>query len=537
MTDAARSTPFALIAAAIVLIGIACHVHRLGAPALAGTEPHRALAAHNMLQSGDYVVPTLYGKDYLAKPPMHYWQLSVAQRIGGANAWAWRMPTALWTIGFAVFAAWMGRRWFGSPADLATGLAFIALLPVWSQSRTAEIDGSNTAAAGIAALAMLELGFGEAKRRWAWALLLTLAVAALSLLKGPAGLLPVAAVCLGGSIAVRRWRWLLRPTTWLPIVVGVSALGAWAWLVSRSVTDLASDNRAGSEELVGRIAFWENPAILLHLVVTPATLLAYALPLSAAFVFVWRTRSATFDRPIVRAAAGAFAVALVLCGVALLERPRYGYVVLPLACPLAGAIIAAWRRGELSEPAQNVARLIAAVWTISLAVVAVVLLVMMRDQPDPSWIKWGALTGLAALGATGAIRFWDEKDPQLARGAATLVVVTVIATMMHADYQVARNEQRSARAAAPLLVELVGADTTVVAEKMVMYRPDLFLYSELGVRRPTGPTIAGDWDSLRGSWIVFHDFEWKTLDESHKAQLESVTPLPEPTEATVAYLP
>src|SRR4051812_34105899 len=44
----------------------------LGAAPLSGTEGPRAIPAHQMVQSGHYVIPTLYGYTYLKKPPLHY---------------------------------------------------------------------------------------------------------------------------------------------------------------------------------------------------------------------------------------------------------------------------------------------------------------------------------------------------------------------------------------------------------------------------------------------------------------------------------
>lgn len=541
MTAAPR---LAWVALALVLCGVVCHINRLGDSPVAGTEPHRVLAAQAMNASGEFVVPTLYGKVYLAKPPLNYWQLALAERVtGDANPWVWRFPAALSAILFALVAALYARRWFdaeaGPAAAFACGFSFFALLPVWSQSRIAEIDGPNTAAAGIAALALLDIGFfSVGRRRMSSAIVLLLSVAALSLYKGPAGLLPVAAVAIGGSIATRRYRWLLRPAVWLPILLGVAALAVWAWQVSERVPTLSDDNRSGGEELAGRIAFWEDPAILLNVVLTPLALLGYALPLSAAPLFVGRTKAATFTLPIVRACVGACIAALVLCGLAMLQEPRYGYVVLPLLCPLVGAIVAAWRRGELDESALNLLRLIAAVFTIAMSIAAVVMIVMIRDQPDAPWAYWGLRIVLALGFTVGAIVLWDKRNPRVKAGAAVLVAAVLLAAMSHADYQVHRNSQRSAASAAPRLVGLVGRDAPVVAERMVMIRPELFYYAEVEVQRPPGQTIVESWAEVRGSWIVFHDRqEFDALDESLKAQLVDITRLPQPTEAVVARLP
>src|SRR2546423_3601291 len=60
----------------VFLFALACFSFSLGAAPLAGTEGHRAITAHQMVQRGSYLIPTLYGYTYLKKPPLHYWILA-----------------------------------------------------------------------------------------------------------------------------------------------------------------------------------------------------------------------------------------------------------------------------------------------------------------------------------------------------------------------------------------------------------------------------------------------------------------------------
>jgi hypothetical protein len=184
-----------------------------------------------------------------------------------------------------------------------------------------------------------------------------------------------------------------------------------------------------------------------------------------------------------------------------------------------------------------VLRLVAAIWTIAFAAAAVVMIVMIRDQPDAPWVRWGALGGASAALAVASVVLWDKRAPRVRAGAGVLIAGVLIAAVVHADYQVHRNARRSAESAAPRLVEITGRDQPVVAEKMVLYRPELFYYAGVDVRRAPRQTIAGSWADVRGSWIVFHEMEFDALDASLKGQLTCVTRLPEPTEAVVARLP
>src|SRR5271163_4562305 len=46
----------------------------------------------NMLTSGDWVTPRLYGVPYLEKPPLLYWAIVISYQIFGVHDWATRIP-------------------------------------------------------------------------------------------------------------------------------------------------------------------------------------------------------------------------------------------------------------------------------------------------------------------------------------------------------------------------------------------------------------------------------------------------------------
>ncbi|MCS7166651.1 MAG: hypothetical protein RMI91_13120 [Gemmatales bacterium] len=70
------------------------------------TEALRALVARNMLHSGDYLVPTLYGEPLLTKGPVMYAAIAwFSSWWGDVTTWSARIPAALATVltGFLVF--------------------------------------------------------------------------------------------------------------------------------------------------------------------------------------------------------------------------------------------------------------------------------------------------------------------------------------------------------------------------------------------------------------------------------------------------
>ncbi len=105
------------------------------------TEGLRAILAAEMLRSGNWIVPTLYGEPLLTKPPGMYAAIALASwPAGSVSAATARLPSALAGTAtvflfFAVFARRMGR---------GAGLVAAAVLPasvLWlNRVPSAEID-------------------------------------------------------------------------------------------------------------------------------------------------------------------------------------------------------------------------------------------------------------------------------------------------------------------------------------------------------------------------------------------------------------
>jgi len=173
----------------IFVAGMLIYGWKLGAPPIAGTEPLRALVAHQMVQSGTLLIPSIYGELYLRKPPLQYWIIAAAEKIAGVgNELVWRLPSAIGSAFLAAFLAWWTARWFGDRARLVTGFSCLALVALWSQDRGADIDALDTLASILTACCVLEMGFGPTEKRGIWTTVLGLCVGAMLLLKGPAGL-------------------------------------------------------------------------------------------------------------------------------------------------------------------------------------------------------------------------------------------------------------------------------------------------------------------------------------------------------------
>src|SRR5437764_4459047 len=74
------------------------------------TEGQYAGAAREMLQSGQWLVPTNDGIPRLQKPPLLYWLLCLSLRAFGPTEFAARLPNALATVGWIWAVYLIGER-------------------------------------------------------------------------------------------------------------------------------------------------------------------------------------------------------------------------------------------------------------------------------------------------------------------------------------------------------------------------------------------------------------------------------------------
>ena len=103
---------------ALLLVALLAFGPQLDFPDWKGTEGRRVQIAMEMVQSGDYMVPTLGGEPTLAKPPLYYWILAGLQQTVGLGFVTMRLPAVVGFWLLAWLAAELLRRRFGPPCRL-----------------------------------------------------------------------------------------------------------------------------------------------------------------------------------------------------------------------------------------------------------------------------------------------------------------------------------------------------------------------------------------------------------------------------------
>jgi len=347
----------------VVLVCAAVYWPVLGRGGLSMSEGHRVVPAWEMLDSGDWLTPTMFGQAYVRKPPGMSWAVAVSSHAFGRTEWAARAVSALAATLMALAAWRVGTSWFGSPWGLAAGLAQALAPQAWEAGRSAEIEALNNLGTQVAALAALEIvmrsGRAGAGRRLALGGVLALGVLVMGLAKGPAGAPVIGGAIVGGAMI--RGRNLARAELWVGLAIGTIALLGVLYAVWRSV----EASGLGSPPALHGTHLWRRDELLGVLTLAP-TAWVWALPASLALLFVWgpdARREGEHDpasaERFARARGIAFAwlVSVAVCTALGISNARYaapGAGLLPLC--VAYVARGACRPGEFTARRRAIAR-------------------------------------------------------------------------------------------------------------------------------------------------------------------------------------
>ena len=149
-------------------------------------EGSNAEAAREMLQSGDWITPTLNGEPRFAKPVFIYWLMSAAYRLLGVNEFSARFTSAVSGFGLILLQYIFLSRVRGSGVGLLGALMLLLNVEIVAISRLALTDSVLIFLTTLSLYSFwLGLHGNVRQRQWFWVFYIAMALGTLT--KGPIG--------------------------------------------------------------------------------------------------------------------------------------------------------------------------------------------------------------------------------------------------------------------------------------------------------------------------------------------------------------
>ena len=223
--------------------------------ALEGHECFVTVVAREMLESGDWIVPTYNGEPRLQKTPLNYWLVAISSVIfGGTDEFSGRLPSVLLAVLSTGAILFFVSEWSGFRAAVLAALIWSTSFGFVRYGRSARPEMSLACFAAIAMMSFYS-GATAANRRkqiicmgvfW-----VSLGLAMLA--KGPAPL-PLVGVPLFLYIVLgRRWKLMGKVLPIVGTIIFLAIVLPWPILVVNRLAEAAGETYT--------FAFWKSESV------------------------------------------------------------------------------------------------------------------------------------------------------------------------------------------------------------------------------------------------------------------------------------
>ena len=228
MSEGSRSPLIAARAYPALLLALCALLFFLGLGTLGLTdrdEGSNAEAAREMIESGDWITPTLNGIPRFAKPVFIYWLISGSYLAFGVSEFTARLPSAAFGTALIVMQYFFARRVLGPATGLRAALMLLLNFEVLAIGRMVLTDMVLIFFTTLSLFSFFLAMWGDERdKRWYWGFYLGMALGTLT--KGPLGVLVPFLVVIPYLFLTRRWRHVLkecRPLAGSLVFLAVSA--------------------------------------------------------------------------------------------------------------------------------------------------------------------------------------------------------------------------------------------------------------------------------------------------------------------------
>lgn len=438
-------------------------------------ESNYALTAKEMVNSGDWLSPRIYGKYWFDKPIMIYWLIAGSYKIFGVGEFAARFPAALFSAASVAFAYWFAHKIFASrQIALLSAVMLATSLEFWVLARMIITDAVLFFFTSVS-LAGFYLGLQGLGKIW---YVLAYGAAGLAVLtKGPIGLLLPGLIIFIYIIVTRRWPLIKRLYLIPGLTVFLLVAAPWYFLMYQAHGSDFIDTFLGLHNYL-RATVSEHPqdnVFYYYLVLFPVSLLPWTGVFLAALARGWRKA----NLPHFAYLTSWLAVIIVFYTLMATKYPTY---VFPATFP------AALLTGHFLNDMRNSPGRKQWLWlTVPTIILLVIIIVGIKQLPaGDGWLP----VSLVAL-AAGVLILWLQVKGNTHRLPVTTAVVALITSFLLLYYGFEPLAwSRSAKAVAQS-VPLQGAEVAAYGD----YATSLVFYSGYNA-----PRLVTHYDNAGGTW-------------------------------------
>ena len=236
----------------VLTIWAALYLPWLGAPEYYSEEGHRVMPAVEMIESGNYLVPTVAGQLYFNKPPLLNWLIAASFKCFGVREWSARFVSVCAVLLGAVVFLFATRREFGRNGALLAALVWLTNFGLIEKGRMAEIEALYTMLFALALIAWLKLWRAQRNPWLTWTIpFVFLGVGLLA--KGPANLLFFYCIVIAILRSAGEMKQLRQSAHFAGIVIAVGIFALWAVPYYFAINHEASPSKEWSREMVAPI--------------------------------------------------------------------------------------------------------------------------------------------------------------------------------------------------------------------------------------------------------------------------------------------
>lgn len=193
-------------------------------------EPRFARCTVEMVQSGDFLVPTFNGELRPDKPAGIYWLMAAGYKTLGLTELAFRLPSVLGITGAAFLCFLVGRRLFNDRVGYRAMLFYGSAAMVSYMATASTSDGALNGLITLAIWCFVEIIY--AGKKLPLLVTMTAALALAQLVKGPVGVaIPVLSMLTMGLMGMKSGAFRVGLATALGVaaaaVISFGAFAAW----------------------------------------------------------------------------------------------------------------------------------------------------------------------------------------------------------------------------------------------------------------------------------------------------------------------